>query len=558
MNVLLISEDTLRTNSNLNENCFGKWILPAIREAQEMGLMPLIGECLYNKICELVEDGTIGEIEFIQYKDLLDDYIQPYLIYQTLTNIVPILNGKLGNIGTVNTTDEHIVSLSQGEQDLLQNYYRERAEFYQNRLAGWVKTHADSFPELSCFCGMEQPHLDRNTNSVGLWLGGMRGRKLAKPCGCGGTTSGGGGGGGSYQQGYQDGLREGIIQGRTAQKALLSSTTITTNGDFERANGWSAVTVQVQASGTVQPQRNETITAETQTILPLAGYDAMAEVVTDASGFARDNYDSGYTKGYENGAKDSLEGINWIDGPLPETLSITDKGVYAFVYDGTQQGSSMCIDFASTPVTGYSGFVRIEVNDTLSGTPLYNLTADTSTLGDVIIDGNIYTGNTYTGYIGRIEFCFDGIIPDEFFKDLQYGYGSRVEIHTSTMIIGERAFLRAPFYNIMLITDYTTTIKREAFSNMPNLVIMSFFAWMYGQSKYVVEDWGIAYNSNLSSLQFGGYYPSDYTLFSATQTCFYGSKEGGVATVWNTTYDPTFSSFWFNTLEPKGWTKRNL
>ena len=210
--ILLISEDYLKTNSNLNDNAFGKWILPAIRESQEMGLMPIIGECLYNKVCELVENGLIENNLYAAYKDLLDDRIQPYLLYQTLTNIVPILNGKMANIGTVATNDEHIITLSQGELDLTQNYYRERADFYAKRLQEWVKNNSQAFPELDCTCATK-PNLERSNNSVGMWLGGPRGKRVAKKdCGCGTKAVNDGG----YQNGYMDGYNSGMQSGYTS------------------------------------------------------------------------------------------------------------------------------------------------------------------------------------------------------------------------------------------------------------------------------------------------------------------------------------------------------
>lgn len=185
MNVLLMSEDYLKTNSNLNENCYGKWILPAIRESQEIGLRSIIGECLYDKICELVADGSIVNIENTAYKDLLDEQIQPYLLYQTLSNIVPILNAKLANMGSTLTNDEHLVNLTQGESDLLQNYYKERADFYVKRMQDFLKANEAAFPELTCGCGKMQPNLDSNVNGVGIWLGGLRGKRINNnTCSC--------------------------------------------------------------------------------------------------------------------------------------------------------------------------------------------------------------------------------------------------------------------------------------------------------------------------------------------------------------------------------------
>ena len=237
-NVLLISEDALKTYSNLNKNTFGDWILPAIREAQEMGLMPIIGECLYNKICELVADGSINDVLFTAYKDLLDDKIQPYLIYKTLSNIIPILNAKMANLGVVVTNDEHVVNLTQSESDLLKAYYSERCDFYTKRLQDFIKSNQSAFPEISCGCGKMQPNLESSENSIGIWLGGSRGKKIANNnCICSSTEV--------TQSDYQSGFTDGV----EFQKRKLEITAVTENGRYIRENGYSEVEVNVPQTG---------------------------------------------------------------------------------------------------------------------------------------------------------------------------------------------------------------------------------------------------------------------------------------------------------------------
>lgn len=390
-NILLISEDYLKTNSNLNSNAFGKWVLPAIRESQEMGLMPIIGECLYEKVCLLVENGLIDDDMYIAYKDLLDSKIQPYLLYQTLTNIVPLINSKLANIGTVATNDEHIVNLSQGESDLVQNYYRERADFYAKRLQEWVKSNSQAFPELECDCGKMEPNLHSSANSVGIFLGGRRGKVVSNgDCGCSskggsapvtgdcagvylsgytsgytkgydsGYTSGYTDGAetcdcdeaynegkadgiaeqkaklvstaitsnGTYQRedgfnrveinvpstgytqqdldnaydsGYTSGMTSGITSGETRQKAKLATTAFTANGTFQRADGWSAITVDVSGGGGALQYKSVSISETAATITPDSGYVGMSSVDVDASEVWGNGYNSGYTDGYESG-----------------------------------------------------------------------------------------------------------------------------------------------------------------------------------------------------------------------------------------------------------------
>lgn len=175
-NVLLISEDYVKTHSALNENFFGKYLTPAIVESQDMGLQTVIGSCLYNKLLSLVADGSIKQTENAAYKGLLDDYIQPYLLYKVLNNSALYANVKLSNIGTHLSNDEHIVNLTQGEVDLLRHDFDYKANFYQRRLQEYLLENCGIFPELdACACRDMKANLN-STESCGIFLGGDRGR----------------------------------------------------------------------------------------------------------------------------------------------------------------------------------------------------------------------------------------------------------------------------------------------------------------------------------------------------------------------------------------------
>lgn len=177
--VLLISEDFIKTNSTLNDNAFGKYILPAIKEAQDIGLQSVLGECLYKKLLDLVQTGEIQLEDNIAYKDLLDNYVRDYLLYLVLSNSVLNLNVKLANIGTVLTNDERIVNLTQGETDLLDSNYSHKADFYKKRLQSFLLNNYEAFPELEeCACNCcytIKPNLKTSADST-IWLGGNQGK----------------------------------------------------------------------------------------------------------------------------------------------------------------------------------------------------------------------------------------------------------------------------------------------------------------------------------------------------------------------------------------------
>lgn len=176
--VLLVSEDFIKTNSAIDDNLFGKFLLPAIREAQDVGLQSIIGSCLYKKLISLISEGLILDEEYAAYKALLDDYIQPYMLYQVHVGIVPIISVKLANIGTVLTNDEYVSNLNNKERDLVLHHYQNLADSYCKQLQNYLKTNKDLYPELECGCecdGNIKPNLNSSASSD-IWLGGFRSR----------------------------------------------------------------------------------------------------------------------------------------------------------------------------------------------------------------------------------------------------------------------------------------------------------------------------------------------------------------------------------------------
>ena len=169
-NILLISEDTLKTYSHLNDNVWSKSLTPAIITAQDIYLQKFLGSCLYKKVLELVENGGIRNENYAMYKELLDNYIANFLIYQTLANLIPDISTKITNMGLVTSSDEHVQNVTQGERDLVMGQYQKYADAYCKMMQDFLKENRDSFPELNC-CGA--PNLDSSAET-GLWLGGTR------------------------------------------------------------------------------------------------------------------------------------------------------------------------------------------------------------------------------------------------------------------------------------------------------------------------------------------------------------------------------------------------
>ena len=182
--VLVVSEDTIRTYSEISENIYGKSLLPAIRTAQDLELQEILGSCLYRKILSLIEDGTIVNQENSQYKDLLDEYIQPFMIEQVVADLIPIVGSKIANLGVYKSSDEYTQNVSAGEVDRLQYSHVVKANHYKKRMQYFLKENQKAFPELgTCKCGDIKPNLN-SAEDVSIYLGGKRGKMYKRDCSC--------------------------------------------------------------------------------------------------------------------------------------------------------------------------------------------------------------------------------------------------------------------------------------------------------------------------------------------------------------------------------------
>ena len=167
--VFLISEETLKSNGVINNNVDSMYILPAIEYAQDAGLQPLIGTKLYNKLMDLVADGSI--VDATDYKFLLDEYITPYLVNKVTADIQIPLNYKLRNQGVVqNSTDNTIVPTMKDLQYVIQNY-EYKAIFYGNRLSDYLCVNATKYPEYYSVDTLADMRSNKGAYRTNIFLG---------------------------------------------------------------------------------------------------------------------------------------------------------------------------------------------------------------------------------------------------------------------------------------------------------------------------------------------------------------------------------------------------
>lgn len=172
---LLSSEAFIKGVTSISDNLAGKYLLPSLREAQEIGLREIIGSCLLEALKQIVAEKATDAEGNEAYKALLDR-CQYYLAYKTVVETTLKASYKVGNFGVVKSTDENLQVASFDEIAKMQDYYQAKADAHCLGLQRWLLDNRQSFTELDdCACGRMRANLT-SAASCGIWLGGPRGK----------------------------------------------------------------------------------------------------------------------------------------------------------------------------------------------------------------------------------------------------------------------------------------------------------------------------------------------------------------------------------------------
>lgn len=164
----------------------------------------------------------------------------------------------------------------------------------------------------------------------------------------------------SYEEGYADGVND--------QKAKLASTAFTENGDYQRNDGWSAITVNVPQSGSVLEGKEIVVSQDVTIVVPTSGYDGFSAVTVDATEYGQTNYDSGFEDGYTDGySSGSSEGYDsgYTEGYNSGYTSGETDGYNSGYTSGETHQKSLLGNTAFTINGSYSaenGYSAITVN----------------------------------------------------------------------------------------------------------------------------------------------------------------------------------------------------
>jgi len=140
---LIITETVYKANSPLSAAVDWAIIIPSIQTAQDLGLMEILGQKLYEKIETDYTDETLTGA----YLTLYNKYIIKYLIYEGMKTLIPDLWPKYSKGSIFIQGAENSNSAQLDEVKYLISVNRDRAQSYADRMIEYILANLNSFPE---------------------------------------------------------------------------------------------------------------------------------------------------------------------------------------------------------------------------------------------------------------------------------------------------------------------------------------------------------------------------------------------------------------------------
>ena len=167
-NTLFISVQSIKDRTGLHANVDEKLVLPEIKTAQDMYILPALGSALYNELQTAVDSNTYTNLQ----TTLLDDYIVDTLIYFVMSELPQGLSFQFYNKGLLRKTGENQESPSMQDMIDVANRYKARAEFYKQRLIKYLKQNNALYPNYLNFgSGIDSIKPDNEGYTVSMYLG---------------------------------------------------------------------------------------------------------------------------------------------------------------------------------------------------------------------------------------------------------------------------------------------------------------------------------------------------------------------------------------------------
>ena len=147
--ILFINRTDLVRNSILDGSVDTDKFIQFIKISQQINIQNYLGSKLYDKYTLIIKNGDINEAAFAYYKDLLNEFIQPMLIWFAQVDYIPFAAYSIKNGGVFKGSSENAETVNKTEVDYLVEKARTHAEWYSRRFIDHMTFNQSKFPEYT-------------------------------------------------------------------------------------------------------------------------------------------------------------------------------------------------------------------------------------------------------------------------------------------------------------------------------------------------------------------------------------------------------------------------
>jgi hypothetical protein len=175
LEIKLISENYVKERSTVMSNVENTFIKNNILLAQDIHIQDALGSSLYDDIIVQFQAyktdydaGTTG-ITYSDYVDanyltLIDDYVQPTLLYYTLYESVFDLYSKITNKGIVTQSSDYSETAADNWINKRKDDYLNKAEYYSQRLSNHLIDNEATYEKYTEYDGDESEIIPNSQN----------------------------------------------------------------------------------------------------------------------------------------------------------------------------------------------------------------------------------------------------------------------------------------------------------------------------------------------------------------------------------------------------------
>ena len=143
--VLFITRTDLVKNSIIDGNVDTDKFIQFTKLAQEIEIRNYLGTKLYDKIAtDIAGSGLSGN-----YQTLVNDYVQPMLLWYAQAEYIPFAAYSIKNGGVFKGSSENAETVVKEEVDYLAGKARDKAEYYTQRFLDYIVNNSSLFPEYN-------------------------------------------------------------------------------------------------------------------------------------------------------------------------------------------------------------------------------------------------------------------------------------------------------------------------------------------------------------------------------------------------------------------------